>query len=237
MRFGSLSAVALHTSLPRRAPFDGPPRLHEPLGGTDRSEAQVFRLLDLVSYLHARRGIVTREEICDNLPGWSERTDAIERLYYRTMTTLQAGFGVTLSTVSEPGEPAAYVLRDRFSSPMMAFATGRGAEPDAVTAPPECGWTTEDCVNIVAGILRTLAMTSRDSLYTPAELEAQWPLTPALLRQFLRRWEARADLSVHLHRAFRLLWCGSTFRLSTRWPLAPQLVQIRPYRLHSQEAA
>ncbi|MDQ8176966.1 MAG: hypothetical protein P3A58_06300 [Gemmatimonadota bacterium] len=237
MKFGSLSSGALHTASPRQAAFDGPPRLYDPLGGSERSEAQLFRLLDLVSYLHARRGIVTREEIVQALPGWSELTDAVERLYFRSMTTLQAAFGMTILSVSERGEPAAYVLRDRFSSPMLAFASGRGAAPVTITELPEFGWTTVDCANATAGVLRTLAMTSREALHTSADLEAQWPLTPALLQQFLRRWEAREDLSLHHHRALRLLWCGSTFRLSTRWPLAPHITASRTYRAFDKKAA
>lgn len=237
MKFGSLSSGALHTASPRQAAFDGPPRLYDPLGGSERSESQLFRLLDLVSYLHARRGIVTREEIVQALPGWGERTDAIERLYFRSMNALQSAFGMTLMTVSECGEPAAYLLRDRFSSPMLAFASGRGAAPVTITELPEFSWTTVDCANAAAGVLRTLAMTSREALHTSADLEAQWPLTPALLQQFLRRWEAREDLSLQHHRAFRLLWCGTTFRLSTRWPRAPYVAEVLQRRVVDGEAA
>lgn len=237
MQFGSLSAGAQHTTSPRSAPFTGTPRLYDPLGGSDRSEAQLFRLLDLVSYLHTRRGIITRDEIIETLPGWSERTDAAERLYYRTMTTLQGPLGVALETVSEPGEPAAYLLRDRFASPPMAYAIGRGAAPATVTALPDRQWTTADCVNAMLGIFRTLAMTSREALVTPADLTPQWPLTPALLQQFLRRWESREDFRRHHHRALRLLWCGSNFRLGTRWPVASQVAAIHSTRGADQEAA
>jgi hypothetical protein len=222
MFFASRGTGEGHVRLLEPRSFAGPLRPHEPIGGTVRSEAQLFRLLDIVSYLHARRGLVTREEIAFALPGWSGRSDALERQFYRCLTALQTTLGLALETASEPGAPAAYRLARRYSSPLLSFACGRGEAPTSLAAIPDRNWTTTNSLHAVCGILRTLAFTSRERLLRPADLEAQWPLTPALLQQFLRRWEARSDFGLDHHHALRLLWVGRHFRLSTRWPLALQ---------------
>jgi len=237
MYFESLSAGEPHEQWDAPRPLPGSPRINEPLGGSLRAESQLFRLLDLVSYLHTRRGIVTRAEIQEAVPGWAERTDASERLYFRTMTTLQTTFGMTIATVSDAGEPAAYQLRNRFGSPLLAYASGRGPAPAVLTAVPERNWNTHDCVHAVCGILRTLACTPRDVLLRPEDPQAQWPLTSQLLLQFLRRWTGREDFRRDQPRALRLLWCDSRFRLSTRWPVAPSALHMPSATPIREEAA
>lgn len=239
MSFDSLRAGEAHHLSPIPSPLAGSPRTHDPLGGNQRTEEMFFRLLDLLTYFHARHGHIGRDEIAVALPGWAERSPATERLFYRALTALQTTLGLELTTVSEPGMPAIYLIDRQRLSPVLTYARGHGDIPYALQSVPERNWTTTDCLHAICGLLRTFARTSRTAWLLPTDLEAQWPLTPEVLQQFIRRWNARTDLTSRHHRAVRFLWCGRRFRLSTLWPVASPYSAMALERLHldAQEAA
>lgn len=218
MHFTSLSPATPHDYLLQPRQLSGAVRPYEPLGGSRQSEELLFRLLDLTSYLHARRGVITREDIAAALPGWGVWSDTAELRLSGVLAALRATMGMSIAAFSEPGEPTALVVRNRFASPLLAYAAGRAPSPSVLAAATERDWTTTHCLHLTCGILRTVALTCRDVWLQPTALVAQWPVTPDLQRQFIRRWSAREDLRPDHHHALRFLWRDGEFRLSSRWP-------------------
>jgi hypothetical protein len=187
-------------------------------GGSESVEGKVFRMIDHLSYLRTRHGLIERAELETFVPGWLGQPAAVDRRWHRTLEFMREQLLLTILTVESEGEPTRYRFAERDTSPWLRYAEGLGDVPAGmVELPRDRSWSPPQQASAICAVMRTIAFTPQVQL-TLAQVEPQSPLTPELFALFHRRWSERMDLDCNHHQAVRFLSCGQVFRVSTLWP-------------------
>lgn len=177
----------------------------------------MFRLLDLVSYVHTRRGNIYQDELAERLPGWDQSSVAGERRTFRDLSRLRSQLGVRLEATVSPGGARVYVLDRQTPSPWLSYARGQDVVPPFGGDLPDRQWTAREQTRAIWGVLRMVSLAPRGVPLTVSELIACAPFGAGQVVRFVERWQARGDLRARHHQAVQFLTVNAGFWVHSLW--------------------